>query len=144
MRNGTRKRSQRGGPREPYDERTFRYLLGLEQRRSDRSGRPFVLVLVDTSTDGIGRARIDPEVATTIFSGLSQCLRETDFLGWYEDGRRAGAVLTELGEGLASDSRELINEKVLTRGFLEHLPSDLARRLQIQVTRYPTPDAPQR
>jgi hypothetical protein len=100
--------------------------------------------LVDTSTDGIGRARIDPEVATTIFSGLSQCLRETDFLGWYEDGRRAGAVLTELGEGLASDSRELINEKVLTRGFLEHLPSDLARRLQIQVTRYPTPDAPQR
>jgi hypothetical protein len=139
MRNGTR-----GGAREPYDERTFRYLLGLEQRRSDRSGRPFVLVLVDTGTHGSGGARIDPEVATTIFSGLSQCLRETDFLGWYEDGRRAGAVLTELGDGPGSDSRELISEKVLTRGFLERLPSDVARQLQIQVTRYPTPDAAER
>jgi hypothetical protein len=144
MRSGTRKRSQPSGPLEPYDERTFQYLLGLEQRRSDRSGRPFVLVLVDTGTDGNSRARIDPEVATTIFSGLSQCLRETDFLGWYEDGRRAGAVLTELGDGPGSDSRELINEKVLTRGFLERLPSDVARQLQIQVTRYPTPDAAER
>lgn len=143
MRSGTRKRSQLGGPLEPYDEHTFRYLLGLEQRRSDRSGRPFVLVLVDTGTDGSSRG-IDREVATTIFSGLSQCVRETDFLGWYEDGRRAGAVLTELGDGSSSDSRELINEKVLTRGFLERLPSDLARRLQIQVTRYPTPDAAER
>lgn len=128
MRRVARKPGRRGGSPEPHDERTFRYLLGLEQRRSDRSGRPFLLVLVDTGTARNERPRIAPKVAATIFSHLSRCLRDTDFVGWYEDGLRAGAVLTELGEGSGSDIRGLLNDR---------LPADLSRRLQIQVSRYP-------
>ena len=116
-------------PSHPHDERTFRYLLDLEQRRSDRSGRPFLLVLVDIGTD---RQRdIDASVAAMMFSSLSSCLRETDFVGWYEEGRRPGAVLTELGEGSGSDVRKMLSDKVLI--LLERLPSDLASQLQIRV-----------
>jgi hypothetical protein len=135
MRHATRK--AKGGNTKPYDERTFRYLLGLEQRRSDRSGRPFVLVLVDFQADGNGRPPLEAGVATTIFSALSQCVRETDFIGWYEHARCAGAVLTELGDGGSAAAPELVNEKVMARGLLRHLPDKLKKRLQIQVSRYP-------
>jgi hypothetical protein len=138
MRQAIRKLS----PAEPYDERTFRYLLGIEERRSNRSGRPFLLVLVDILTSRRERAQFDPDVATTIFSMLSRSLRETDFIGWYEHGARAGAVLTELGEGSHAESRQLLTDKVMARGLLEQLPADLKDRLHIQVSRYPMPDAP--
>ena len=137
MRQAIRKLGGWGNGPEPYDERTFRYLLTLEQRRADRSGRPFVLIIVDIAADRNGRKALEPGLATTIFTGLSRCLRDTDFVGWYEDGHRAGAVLTELGDGSSADVRELLNDKVMTRGLLEHLPSDLRRQLQIQVSRYP-------
>jgi hypothetical protein len=136
MHHATRKSRPQGSHATPYDERTFRYLLGLEQRRSDRSGRPFLLVLVDFQADRNGRPALDAEVATTIFAALSRCLRDTDFIGWYEHDRRAGAVLTELGDGSAG-APELVNEKVMARGLLEYLPDELKQRLQIQVSRYP-------
>jgi len=128
------------GSSEPYDEQTFRYLLDVEQRRSDRSGRPFVLVLVHAEAKRDSEARIDPEVATTIFSGLSRCLRETDFFGWYEDGRRAGAVLTELGDTARSDISKSLIENVMTRGLLEQLSPDVVGMLRIEVCPYPGAD----
>jgi hypothetical protein len=30
-----------------------------------------------------------------VFAGLSKALRETDFIGWYREGRVAGAVLAQ-------------------------------------------------
>jgi hypothetical protein len=124
----------------PFDERTFRYVLRLEQRRSDRSGRPFLLVLLDAGNDRAGSALVDVN-AGTIFTILSRCLRDTDLIGWYEDGRRVAAVLTELGDGPEPDIREVVSEKV-TRGLFERLPADIARRLHIEVFRYPGPPLP--
>jgi hypothetical protein len=140
MRHASGKPGQRGPRIEPFDERTFRYLLTLEQRRSDRSGRPFLLVLVDTGTARKERTRIPPEAAASIFDGLSQHLRETDFVGWYEDGLCAGAVLTELGEVSRTDMRKLLDNKALTRGLVDRLPPDVASRLHVEASRYPTSD----
>ena len=137
MRQATRELGGRSDGPEPYDERTFRYLLSVEQRRSDRSGRPFILMVVDIGGDRNGSSTLDTTLAGTIFSCLARCLRETDFIGWYEHGHRAAAVLTELGDGEPADVQELLSEKVMARGLLERLPSDLIRRLRIQVSRYP-------
>ena len=137
MRQATRELGGRSDGPEPYDERTFRYLLSVEQRRSDRSGRPFVLIVVDIGGDRNGSSTLDAAVAGPIFSCLARCLRETDFIGWYEDGHRAAAVLTELGDGEGADIQERLSEKVMDRGLLRLLPSDLTRRLRIQVSRYP-------
>jgi hypothetical protein len=130
------KPGQCGGPSDPYDEAAFQYLLGVERRRSDRSGRPFFLVLIGSPEDSGEEFRIEPELAVTLFSRLSNCLRETDFMGWYQSGHLAGAVLTELGEGARVDALEIVKRKV-SGDLFEGLPSDVAHRLQVRVSRYP-------
>ena len=77
-----------------------------------------------------------------IFSCLTRCLRDTDFIGWYEDGFRAGAVLTELGEGSQADVRQVVHEKVMTRGFFAPLPAEVVRELHLEVCLYPTHHQP--
>ena len=140
MRHAIRKVGAQGANPKPYDERTFRYLHALEQRRSNRSGRPFVLVLVGLKAGLTGP--LEPAIATTIFSALSRCLRETDFIGWYDQDRRAGAVLTELGGDGSADALKVVHEKVITRGLLEYLPDDLKARLELRVARYPATGRP--
>ena len=142
MRHATRKVGAQGANPKPYDERTFRYLHALEQRRSNRSGRSFVLVLVGLKADLTGRPALEPAIATTIFSALSRCLRETDFIGWYDQDQRAGAVLTELGGDGSADALKVVYEKVITRGLLEYLPDDLKARLELRVARYPATGRP--
>jgi hypothetical protein len=41
---------------------------------------------------------MNSHVAKTVMVALSRSLRETDYIGWYRDGRIAGAVLTVLAE----------------------------------------------
>ena len=87
---------------QPYNEEAFRYLLAVERERFDRSGRPFLLLLMAPAPQpGVG-ARIARPVARKLFAGLRSCLRETDFIGWYHEERVAGAVLTDLGDRTAA------------------------------------------
>src|SRR5439155_1189318 len=74
-------------------------------QRSTRSGRAFLLVLVYLKGKAGAGARIDTTLAAPLFGRLWRCFRESDFIGWYREGRVAGAVLTELrkdaGAGVA-------------------------------------------
>jgi lipopolysaccharide/colanic/teichoic acid biosynthesis glycosyltransferase len=74
-------------------EATFVRMLRLERRRTERSGRQFMLVLIsceDFNSDG---GLLDHSVAA-----LSSVTRETDILGWYQTGTTLGLLMTELGE----------------------------------------------
>jgi hypothetical protein len=121
---------------EAHNEEAFQYLLWIERKRSERSGRTFLLMLVGlTETPGVS-ARIDPTVAAALFSGLRLCLRETDFAGWYREGRVAGAVLTESRNRPGTDVSRLVGQRV--SGVLcARLPSDVARRLRVRVYQEP-------
>jgi hypothetical protein len=115
-----------------YNEEAFQYFLAIERTRSERSGRPFLLLLVDLVEQPGVSARIDPMVAPKLFSALWLCLRESDFIGWYREERVAGAVLTELGDGPATEVSCLVGQKI-GRVLRERLPSDVARRLRVRV-----------
>jgi hypothetical protein len=79
-----------------YDQEAFRYLLESETKRSKRSGH-FCQILLVYWTDAQGRIdQMDSHVAKTVMAALSRSLRETDYIGWYRDGRIVGAVLTVL------------------------------------------------
>ena len=79
-----------------YNQESFRCLLESETKRSKRSGYFCQIVLVYW-TDAQGRiAQMDSHVAKTVMAALSRGLRETDYIGWYRDGRIVGAVLTVL------------------------------------------------
>ena len=117
-----------------YNEEAFRYFLGIERRRSERSGRPLLVALVDLKAQPDTSARIDPILGSRLFSGLWICLRETDLVGWYREERVAGAVLTQPGDELQTDICPPIGQRI--RGALCNvLPSDVARRLRVRVYR---------
>lgn len=135
---GSRDVSLERGLRQTYDEEDFQYLLAVEQERSERSGRPYLLLRVDLQDQPGVSAPIDPMVAPTLFAGLWLCLRETDVVGWYLRDRVAGAVLTELGDGPLIHVCRIVGQTV--RGVLrESLASEIARRLRVRVCQYPGP-----
>ncbi|PYR23851.1 MAG: hypothetical protein DMF98_17590 [Acidobacteria bacterium] len=125
-----------------YDEEAFRYFLAIERKRSERSGRPFLLLLVDLKEQpGVG-ARIHPAVAGKLFSGLWLQLRDSDFVGWYREERVAGAVLTELGDGPRADVSHAFGQRV-TQALCARLPADLASRLRVRAYHHAEPERPQ-
>src|SRR5439155_9556218 len=91
--------ARHAGDGEAYNEQAFHYLLDLERKRAAISNRPFLVLLVEFSSHAGGApSDIDGVTAGKLFSILAQCLRETDFIGWYDEPRVAGAVLTQNGE----------------------------------------------
>src|SRR5712691_1183366 len=119
-----------------YNEEAFRYLLTIERKRSERSGCPFLLLLIDLKEQDGTSARLDSMVASNLFSNLWLCLRDTDCVGWYHEERVAGAVLTELRNGRAMEVSGLIGKRVGERLY-ERLPSDVARRLRVRIYQHP-------
>jgi lipopolysaccharide/colanic/teichoic acid biosynthesis glycosyltransferase len=75
-------------------EATFVQLLRLERRRTERSGKQFMLVLISgedfcTESGGI--------LVSRVVTAVSSSTRETDVLGWYERDITLGLLMTEIG-----------------------------------------------
>lgn len=119
-----------------FNEEMFQHFLMIETKRSERSNRPFLLLLLDLKKASDLEASIEPAVAARLFSGLSQCLRETDFVGWYRKPLIVGAVLTQREGATGSETAHIVNERL--RGALNvEAPSDPLHRLQVRVYRRP-------
>jgi hypothetical protein len=115
-----------------YDEKAFRYLLAIERERSERSGRPFLLLLVELKELLGPSERIAPGLAAKLFSGLWLCLRETDFIGWYIEDHTAGAMITQLAPVPLSAVSRLLRHRV--RDVLrQNVPPEVGRRLHVRV-----------
>src|ERR1700691_2812434 len=69
--------------------------LHLEQRRTERSRRPFVLMLLESET--LFKSNHKSVVCQQVLRALSSSLRETDVKGWYENGSSIGIIFTEIG-----------------------------------------------
>ncbi len=82
------------GMKEVLNEEVFRRMISLERKRSERTQRPFVLLLMDTGrtlpTEKSGRVLLD------ILSALQDATRETDVMGWYETNSAMGVMFTEI------------------------------------------------
>jgi hypothetical protein len=119
-------------PHQAYSEEAFRYFLGLERKRAERSGRSLLLLLVNLTADAEGGQNIPYPIATKVFSGLSRCVRDIDFIGWYRAGRVAGAVLTQGINSPALEASDQIGQRV-TGLLTKRLPEAVAARLQVRV-----------
>lgn len=116
-----------------YNEEAFQYFLEIERKRSEISNRPFLLMLIEFSKHPAGiNPEIDVVTAGKLFSILRQCLRETDFTGWYRDRRVAGAVLTQNGALDRDDLSEVVRWRVV-EALERHFPPDRPRGLQVRV-----------
>jgi hypothetical protein len=115
-----------------YNEEAFHYLLAIERKRFEHAGRPFVLLLVDLEGRSGQTGRIDPVDGAKVFAGLARSLRDTDVIGWYREGRIAGAVLTHLGDASITDVSRQMAERV-TRTVRNDLPEPIACRLKVRL-----------
>jgi hypothetical protein len=124
-----------------YNEEAFRYFLEIERKRSEVSRRPFLLLLVDLKKGRGAGSRMSSQVADRLFSQLALCLRDTDFVGWYRDGRVAGAVLTQRQDmAEARVSKKVANrvKEALRRQF----DAEMSDLLQVRVYQIPsTPES---
>jgi len=77
-----------------YNQSQFRHLLQVERRRSERSKRPFLMILVDISLVNSSDCRDENLEQIRLIFGSS--LRETDIGGWYEAPNIMGYILTEV------------------------------------------------
>jgi hypothetical protein len=125
------------GPAQPYNEEAFRYLLAVERERFDRSGGPFLLLLMAPARAG-ARARIARPVARKLFASLRLCLRETDFIGWYHEERVAAAVLTDLGGRTAAAVGRRVGQTI-GKALRESCSPDVAHGFEVRVYEHAEP-----
>ena len=115
-----------------YDQESFRYLLESESERSERSGHFCQILLMHWTDAQGGIVQMDSHVAKTVMAASSRSLRETDYIGWYRDGRIVGAVLTVLvQESMAQVASHL--QKRLVEVLQSELSIEASRRLQVRV-----------
>jgi lipopolysaccharide/colanic/teichoic acid biosynthesis glycosyltransferase len=76
-------------------EESFQRMISLERKRSERSRKPFLLMLVDTG--GYAPSERTTKVLSSILSALSVSTRETDVTGWYKHCSVVGVMFTEIG-----------------------------------------------
>jgi hypothetical protein len=105
---------------ESYGEDAFLHLVAIERKRTERSNRPFLLLLLDLKHHVGPDADIAPSLAAQLFAGLARCLRETDFVGWYRQGQVLGAVLTHFEDRAVTEIARVVTERlrVELRGIL--------------------------
>jgi len=77
-----------------YSAAHFHHMLRMERKRTERSPKPFLLMLLDLS--GLQNRRQNNNVYEKLKSTLVSCSRETDILGWYENNKVMGVIFTEM------------------------------------------------
>jgi lipopolysaccharide/colanic/teichoic acid biosynthesis glycosyltransferase len=103
------------------NEEAFHRMVSLERKRTERSGKPFLLMLLDMG-NGLQSDKSE-KALDKILSALSLSTRETDITGWYKKNSVVGVMFTEFG----AEDRNSILSTIMTRAS-ETLRNNLSAR----------------
>lgn len=115
------------------DEQSFRRVIAIERKRTERSKAPFVLMLVEIASQN--GARQAPALET-VMAALLASSRDTDVVGWYKGNSTIGALFT----GLVSGEKSAILMTILTRAtstLREELSFEQFSLISISLHYYP-------
>jgi lipopolysaccharide/colanic/teichoic acid biosynthesis glycosyltransferase len=115
-------------------EEEFRRMLCRERKRSERSRKHLLLMLVDfkRSTSRVADKPMLEKVAAAVASEI----RETDLAGWFENDAVIGAIFTELGDAQAADAITTIEAKI-SAGLHKSFKREMVDKLQIAFYAFP-------
>ena len=118
-----------------YSEQAFKYLLTSESKRSELSGYYYhILLIYSTNKQGL-IVQMDRNMADTVVTALFRTLRETDYIGWYHEGRIVGGVLTVLGQDSEVEVSTRIQQRVM--GILRtEISAEKSGCLQIRICQH--------
>jgi lipopolysaccharide/colanic/teichoic acid biosynthesis glycosyltransferase len=117
------------------DEEVFRHMIALERKRSERSKRAFLLMLLNAG-ENLAEDK-NGEVLGKTLSALATSTRETDVTGWYKRNLVVGVIFTELSLGNRQSLLSTIKAKVDT-ALRDNLT--LEQFNQINISFHPFPD----
>lgn len=115
-----------------FAEEVFQRMLTLERRRAERSGKPFILMLISVIGQN-GSGEKDLQEACSVCAHLA---RETDLVGWYGHAATVGIIFTEIGGGQGG----MIGETLRTKFGLalrDALGPSKAEKISISVHIFP-------
>jgi lipopolysaccharide/colanic/teichoic acid biosynthesis glycosyltransferase len=95
--------------RDVMNEQTFRRMISIERKRTERSKEPFLLMLLDAGSQ-IG-SETNGTALGTMADSLLASSRETDIIGWYKEGTTVGVMFT----GLEAGDKNSILSTILSR-----------------------------
>jgi lipopolysaccharide/colanic/teichoic acid biosynthesis glycosyltransferase len=87
----------------------FRRMLSRERKRSERSRKHLVLMLIDGK--GVKSKKTDA-LLEQIAVVMGAAIRETDIAGWFETGSVFGVIFTEFGQAEVSTAIKIIESKI--------------------------------
>src|SRR5215469_2873557 len=82
------------GHRAILAEDSFQRMISLERKRTERSHKPFILMLLDTA--GFLSREKNSKILHRLLTALSSATRETDITGWYKTHCVVGVMFTEI------------------------------------------------
>ena len=91
------------------DETTFRRMIAIERKRTERSKAPFVLMLLEAVSES-GPKRSSATL-NHIAAALLASSRDTDLVGWYKDGLIVGTMFT----GLIVNNKQAVLDTFLAK-----------------------------
>jgi lipopolysaccharide/colanic/teichoic acid biosynthesis glycosyltransferase len=98
-----------GDQREALGENSFKRMIAVERKRTERSKEPFLLMLVELSDHP--ESEETRKVLERMLTVLRTCSRETDIIGWYKECSTVGVMFT----GLVINDKSLILSTILGR-----------------------------
>jgi lipopolysaccharide/colanic/teichoic acid biosynthesis glycosyltransferase len=122
------------GTHEVLKEETFKRMIAVERKRTERSREPFLLMLLEAgnhqSLERSGKA------LDSILSVLPISIRETDVIGWYTDRSTVGVMFTGLSCNDKNSILSVILNKVSTT-LRDQLTSDQFNQVSISFHFFP-------
>jgi exopolysaccharide biosynthesis polyprenyl glycosylphosphotransferase len=116
-----------------YGKSHFNHMLRIERHRTERSKKPFLLLLLDLSNPSA--EPLSKDTFETIKASLAASLRETDIRGWFDSNRIIGVIFTEMLSLDESSIRGVVR-KIHDR-FSEKLNADVVNRMSISFHIFP-------
>lgn len=110
-------------------ETEFLRALCGERKRTERSGRPFLLFLFDG-----GRVFEKGEVAPKIAAALAESTRDTDVTGWYKDHAIMAALCTEIADVATAEQVLFVK---MAEAIASRVSSKVAEKISISVHCFP-------
>lgn len=112
-------------------EVNFLFAVGQERKRSERSGKPFLLLLLSGNYAG---SKGDSVIAKVV-SALGIATRDTDMAGWYEEKATIGIIFTEIAENTNQAVQAVLTR--VTTALSKSLNPDELNDISIACHMYP-------
>jgi hypothetical protein len=113
-------------------EEFFRQTVVLERKRTERSGRAFLVIFLDVAELLKVRSRPVPVLLESLASALGASTREIDVKGWYGENSLVGIICTEVNKS----NRDLVIAKIKSK-LGRFFDQQEAAKIKMHLVHYP-------